>query len=69
VTALSSDAKKARHYKAALTSFIAIVEANLRMIDDIMQEPESHERGRKIAHVVNNIELQKDIAKRYGLHP
>ena len=64
---LSEDAKKARHYKKALKDLIEVLEANIRHFDSVAKEPSSPQKGERLAAVMNNIELQKDLAKRFGL--
>ena len=59
--------KEERELKKYLKSLIAQVELHLAEIDKIMKLPESDKRGKLIAQTCNNLDLIKDIAKRFGL--
>lgn len=53
--------------KKYLKELVAQVERHLLEIDKIMKLPESNKRGELIAQSCNNLNLKKDLAKRYGL--
>lgn len=53
--------------KKYLKELVAQVELHLTEIDKIMKLSEGHKRGELIAQSCNNLNLKKDIAKRYGL--
>lgn len=50
-----------------LRELVQVSEDVLTAIDKIMQEPSDAKRGARIAAACNALELQKDIAKRFGL--
>jgi len=53
--------------KKYLKDLVKQVETHLAEIDKIMKLPEGGKRGGLIAQSCNNLNLTKDIAKRYGL--
>ena len=53
--------------KKYLKQLVSQVELHLKEIDKIMKLPESNKRGRLIAQTCNNLDLIKDMAKRFGL--
>ncbi len=59
--------KQAREYKKYLTSLVKGVEQYLEFLDKAMLQPESFERGKRIAHLTNQLNMCKDLAKRFGL--
>ena len=56
-----------KEIKRYFKELVSQVETHLAEIDKIMKLPESSKRGELIAHSCNNLNLQKDISKRYGL--
>jgi len=52
--------KELRDLSDAVLSYLAVLDA-------VMREPESVERGRKIARLSNALELANDQARRFGL--
>lgn len=58
---------KADPARKELRDLVKTVELALQMIDREMKQPSSVEQGQRIATICNGLELQKDIAKRYGL--
>lgn len=57
-------ATKERKYLKALT---VTVEKAIRAIDEEMKKPSTFERGQRISRIMNHLEFQNDLAKRYGL--
>jgi hypothetical protein len=53
--------------KKYLKELVAQVETHLSEIDRIMKLPEGSKRGELIALSCNNLNLTKDVAKRFGL--
>ena len=53
--------------KEHLKELVSQVETHLAEIDSIMKLPENSRRGELIALTCNNLNLVKDIAKRFGL--
>lgn len=53
--------------KKYLKQLVAQVELHLAEIDKIMKLPESNRRGQLVAHSCNNLNITKDVAKRFGL--
>ncbi|KKM21445.1 hypothetical protein LCGC14_1635280 [marine sediment metagenome] len=53
--------------KKYLGELVSHVERHLSEIDRIMKLPESDKRGGLIAQTCNNLNMTKDIAKRFGL--
>ncbi len=56
--------KELREYLAIL---VTNVEATLTLLDAEMAKPSDVERGRRIAKLINGLEMAKDRAKRFGL--
>lgn len=50
-----------------LTSLTGAVRHSVVALDRTMKEPESHERGKKIARVLNFLEMENDKARYFGL--
>jgi hypothetical protein len=59
--------KTANHYKRHLTTLSRYVSAVLDQIDLAMKEPPSVERGKKIAAILNELEMANDSAWHFGL--
>ena len=53
--------------KKYLTELSNAVSCSIKLIDKEMQTPSTRKRGQKIAHITNQLELQNDIAIRFGL--
>lgn len=58
------DSRELRKYFTALTKMVGLA---IRAIDAEMDLPSTPERGRKIARITNALELQNDMALRFGL--
>lgn len=56
-----------REVRRQLYSLVAQVEQCLTAIDKTMQGPSTSDRGKCIAQISNVLEMQKDMAKRFGL--
>lgn len=56
-----------KEVKKYLKELVSQVEKHLESIDRIMHLKESEKRGELIALSCNDLNLQKDISKRYGL--
>lgn len=56
--------REARKHLRDLTSMVARA---IAAIDAEMKRPASNERGARIAQITNALELENDIAKRFGL--
>ena len=56
-----------RSAKKYLRDLINATEATIKWMDAEMNKPGDESRGKRIAAVMNSLELQKDVAKRYGL--
>lgn len=56
-----------KELKKYLKELVLQVETHLAELDKIMKPPEGNKRGELIALTCNNLDLKKDIAKRYGL--
>lgn len=50
-------------YRRTLEQFTDFVGRAVIALDQIMEGPASNDRGRKVAHVSNTLELQKDIVR------
>lgn len=61
------DRRKARELKKHLTDLTATVTAFLAALDAEMCKTSSADRGRAIAKMSNALNLQNNIAKRFGL--
>lgn len=61
--------RQARTHKKYLRQLIVATETAISAIEKTMVGPSTPERGQQIAAIVNALELQKDIAKRFGLKP
>ena len=74
-TAAKQSASRSRNCSTAecrdcrkyLRQLVTTVESTLAWIDDEMKKPSNVERGKRIAAYCNNLEMQKDLAKRFGL--
>lgn len=58
------DCRDAKRY---LRDLIKATEAAINMVDLEMNRPSDVERGKRIASIMNSLEMQKDLAKRFGL--
>jgi hypothetical protein len=56
-----------RNSKKHLTALTNSVATCLRAMDEEMAKPSSPERGSRIAKISNALNLQNDIARRFGL--
>lgn len=46
---------------------VTVTEEAIRLLDREMKEPSTEQRGKRIAAILNSLEIQKDTAKRFGL--
>lgn len=56
-----------RDVKRYLRDLIKATEVAINMVDLEMNRPSDVERGKRIASIMNSLEMQKDLAKRFGL--
>lgn len=49
-----------------LRELIAAVENHIKALDREMKAPSTVQRGERIAALINQLELAKDLAKRFG---
>lgn len=56
-----------RELRKHLRDLVEVAERVVRAIDAEMRRPPSPERGARIAQCTNALELQKDMAERFGL--
>jgi hypothetical protein len=59
----TTEATLRRHLKA----LTGAVQHSIKALDDVMQSPENHERGKKVARITNFLELENDKARHFGL--
>jgi hypothetical protein len=59
--------KDARHYKKYLRELTLATEQYIDQLDEVMKGPSTPERGKKIAHLTNALNMAKDQAKHFGL--
>lgn len=59
--------RQSRKHKKYLKQLTASVSKVIEAIDKEMKKPSSTERGKNIAALTNWLELQNDMAKRFGL--
>lgn len=50
-----------------LRDLVNVVERAVERIDAEMRKPSSPERGQAVAGITNALDLQKDLARRFGL--
>ena len=60
---------KDRETRTQIQSLVEAVETHLELLDKIMQQPATPERGRQVAHLCNVLETEKDRVRfsRFGL--
>jgi hypothetical protein len=58
---------KAKQALTHLKNLIKAVEDYSKWMDEEMKKPSTHERGSRIAKVLNNLDYVKDCAKMFGL--
>jgi len=58
---------EAKHFKRHLKTLTDAVTQIVAGFDAIAKEPESPERGKKLAKLVNLLEMQNDSARYFGL--
>lgn len=56
-----------RAAKKYLRDLVRATEAVIEWMDAEMKKPSDNDRGKRIASVLNGLEMQKDLAKRFGL--
>ena len=61
-------AKSAREMKKYFLSLTSTVKAYLVLIDIEMKAPSTNERRKRIAALMNKLEMQNDIARHFGLN-
>lgn len=59
--------RQAREVKKYLAALTKTVQRAIEAIDAEMLKPNSFERGKRIAKITNVLELQNDMALRFGL--
>ena len=59
--------KEARKYKGALAELVGNVERSIAAFDDVMKEPSTNRRGKKIATILNFLDMANDGAMHFGL--
>jgi len=59
--------KIARQLKKDLQDLVKAVEISISLIDAEMGKTSSCERGKRIAKIINDLEMEKDLAKHFGL--
>ena len=59
--------KQAREDKKALRELSAVVSVNIKLLDEAMGEPESKERGQKIAAILNGLDMVNDSVRYFHL--
>ena len=64
---LGQPARELRHAKKYLRELTRAVTQALAALDAEMKKPSTNERGQRIAKISNFLELQNDLAKRFGL--
>jgi hypothetical protein len=55
------------HYRRHLCSLTQAVAAAIKAFDEVAKEPQSVERGRKLAKIMNLLEMSNDSARHFGL--
>ncbi len=56
-----------RNAKKYLRDLVRVTEAFIEWMDEELKKPSDFDRGKRIASVINGLEMQKDMAKRFGL--
>ena len=56
-----------RKLKKAFRDYTDRVKAIMVLLDDAMKQPESIDRGRRIAYLINQLEVQTDCERRFRL--
>lgn len=64
---LKVEKRKARELRKNLRDLTACVAATINALDVEMKKPSSNERGSRIAKITNALEMQNQMAIRYGL--
>jgi hypothetical protein len=59
--------REAKKYRKALEELTASVWGYLSQVDLLMKQPDSHERGKKLASLSNQLELANDRARHFTL--
>lgn len=62
--AISPEQRKLKKHLTDLTSAVA---QYIALLDQVMKERESAERGKRIAHLSNQLEMANDTARYFGL--
>lgn len=60
--------QKIKSLRKNLKLIVRATTSAIRAIDDEMKKHSTEHRGKTIASITNYLELQKDIARRFGLH-
>ncbi len=58
---------EARHFKSHLRGLTRAVASAIAAFDQVSAEPQSVERGKKLAKIMNLLELSNDSARHFGL--
>jgi len=64
---MTPEERKIRELRKHLRDLTQTVMRYLSLMDEAMKMPSTEDRGKRIAQLNNQLELQNDIAKRYGL--
>lgn len=64
---LTQERKRRRELAKALTELTTVVSGYLNRMDRVMSQPESRERGKAMAELVNMLDLANDQALHFAL--
>jgi hypothetical protein len=65
--ALENDRQRLRRARKELRDLIGTVDHCCKAMDKAMSGPSTLDRGKRIAAITNALDLQRQIAKRFGL--
>ena len=65
--ALTDEQKKLKHYKQHLTDLTRSVAQAVDTLDTLGKAIKDKETGECLVHVVNSLEMAKDLAEHFGL--
>ena len=66
---LKAEKRKVRELRKHLKNLTAMTAAAIKALDAEMAKPSDLGRGKRIAKITNALEMQKDIAVKFGLKP
>jgi hypothetical protein len=66
-SALIAERRTTKKLRAELRALVATCESCLSALDREMKQPSNEQRGKRVAYICNQLELQKDMAKHFGL--